>query len=228
MTQETQILESWHLNADAWSQTIAEKAIESRVLVTNDAILDAIHSFQPANFLDLGCGEGWLLRAVSAASPGTRVFGLDAIPALVNHAAAQQAEAVVGAASYQDILSGYPSPLANGFDLIAFNFSLFGNELVEALLTHLGGWLAPGGKILIQTLHPYQAVGDHPYISQWLPGSWKGFSQAFQQPAPWFFRTFENWISLFTKTGYRLHELREPIHPHTQRPVSVIFVLSAA
>lgn len=226
MNQEAEILASWQLNAAAWSETIAGNGIESRALVTNDAIVKAILSCNPSSMLDLGCGEGWLLQAVAAAKPTTRFFGLDAIDALTRQAATNNPGASVATASYQDIINGYPLPLAGGFDLIVFNFSLFGNELVESLLTHLHTWLARGGNIIIQTLHPFNTANDHPYTSQWLPGSWKGFSENFRQPAPWYFRTLENWLATFGKTGYTLSNLREPLHPVTGRPASILFTLA--
>ena len=65
-TPESALLQSWHTNADAWIDVIRSGAIESRQQVTDQAVLLAIIGRQPERVLDLGCGEGWLLRALAA------------------------------------------------------------------------------------------------------------------------------------------------------------------
>ena len=48
---------SWQANADAWTAAVREQRIESRRLVTDVAILQAILALSPKRILDLGCGE---------------------------------------------------------------------------------------------------------------------------------------------------------------------------
>ncbi|MBA3466016.1 MAG: class I SAM-dependent methyltransferase, partial [Gemmatimonadaceae bacterium] len=81
-----------------------------------------------------------------------------------------------------------------------------------------------GGAFIVQTLHPVVAGGDLPYEDGWREGSWTGFSTEFTDPAPWYFRTLESWIRLFREGGLRVMELREPVHPVTRKPASVIFI----
>jgi 2-polyprenyl-3-methyl-5-hydroxy-6-metoxy-1,4-benzoquinol methylase len=64
MTGENDILESWEANAGNWIQTVTNQELESRRLVTDDAIVQAVMHYAPARILDLGCGEGWLSRAL--------------------------------------------------------------------------------------------------------------------------------------------------------------------
>ncbi|GAO42388.1 class I SAM-dependent methyltransferase [Flavihumibacter petaseus] len=226
MNEEKEILDSWHVNAAAWTNAIAANSIESRKLVTNQAIIDAIAANRPGSLLDLGCGEGWLLRAVSAVLPATRLYGLDAIPALAEQAARNCPSARVGAAAYQDIVDGRTQPESTGYALIVFNFSLFGKELAEALFSTLrNNWLQPSGAIMIQTLHPFNAGASVPYEEGWLPGNWKGFSKDFTQPAPWYFRTIGSWLKLFKNTDFYLESAAEPLHPDTLQPLSIIFTL---
>ena len=63
---DEKIVESWHTNATPWTSAVREQRIESRRLVTDRAIVDAVFSRKPNSVLDLGCGEGWLVRALSA------------------------------------------------------------------------------------------------------------------------------------------------------------------
>jgi 2-polyprenyl-3-methyl-5-hydroxy-6-metoxy-1,4-benzoquinol methylase len=86
MTGENDILESWEANAGNWIQTVTNQELESRRLVTDDAIVQAVMHYAPARILDLGCGEGWLSRALRR--KGLEVWGTDGIAALVERAIA--------------------------------------------------------------------------------------------------------------------------------------------
>src|SRR5262249_20752142 len=153
--------------------------IESRRLVTNEAITGAILSRHPTTVLDIGCGEGWLARALGA--KGLDVTGVDVVPDLI-----EKAQAAGGAryevASYEDLASG---SITDRFDVAVANFSLIGYESVDRLIAAAPSLLTSRGALIIQTLHPLVATGEHPYIDGWRSGSWAGFSDAFSDPAPW-------------------------------------------
>lgn len=217
---EEHILQSWHTNAAAWTNAISQGSIESRKLATNKAIVDAIVHQKPRTMLDVGCGEGWLCRA--AQSHGIDTTGIDAIPALID-AAKAQGGGVFKVCSYQDLVAG-SFKTDKLFDLVVFNFSLFGEELAEQLLRGLHAFIHDGSSLIIQTLHPHSAAIEPPYQTGWRNGSWAGFSDDFTDPAPWYFRTLESWIQLLSDAGYATHRMVEPIHPNTGKPVSVIFV----
>jgi SAM-dependent methyltransferase len=176
-------------------------------------------SRRPRSVLDIGCGEGWLVRALVAEGVGMAV-GVDVVPALV-----EQARAAGGGdfrvASYEGIARG---ELNVSVDVAVANFALIGKEAVDALIATAPRLLAPGGAVIIQTLHPVMAVGDLPYEDGWRTGSWSGFSDDFSDPAPWYFRTTASWVRLLTTSGLRLVDLREPVHPGTGKPASIIFV----
>src|SRR5256885_2172438 len=100
---DARILESWERNATPWTAAVRENQIESRRLVTNAAIVDAVLSRSPRTVLDLGCGEGWLVRTLS--ERGIRAIGVDAIPALIDQAA-RTGGGEFRVASYEDIAAG--------------------------------------------------------------------------------------------------------------------------
>jgi 2-polyprenyl-3-methyl-5-hydroxy-6-metoxy-1,4-benzoquinol methylase len=219
---DQRIIDCWQANATPWTQAVRARQIESRRLVTDQAIIDAILSRAPGTAIDIGCGEGWLARALGSA--GVRVLGLDAVPSLIEQAT-QAGGGEFRVTSYQEIAAG-AIPLRA--DLLVCNFSLLGRESVDGLLRAVPGLLTARGALVIQTLHPLMACGDLPYRDGWREGSWQGFDAAFSAPAPWYFRTLESWVALLLAHGLKLLEMREPLHPDSARPASVIFIASPA
>jgi len=213
---DTTIIESWHRNSDPWIAAIRNGEIESRTLVTNAAIVETVRAYAPASAVDLGCGEGWLIRAL----PEVQMMGVDAIPTLVEGAQAAGG-GTFRCLSYEEIANGALQLSAN---LAVCNFSLIGKEAVEGLFRAAPSYLRCGGHLVVQTVHPVLACGDAAYVDGWREGSWAGFNSGFQDAPPWYFRTLSSWIALFENNGLRLRELREPLHPHTGKPASLILV----
>jgi 2-polyprenyl-3-methyl-5-hydroxy-6-metoxy-1,4-benzoquinol methylase len=215
---EAAIIESWKLNAAPWTSAVRERRIDSRRRVTDAAILEAIQAFQPKSVIDMGCGEGWLARAL--AERGVDVLGVDAEPSLVD-----EARALGGGdfrtMSYADIASGKLDAKA---DMVVCNFSLLGERSVELLVRAVPALLLPRGVLVVQTLHPREASGELPYEDGWREGSWKGFGPEFSRAAPWYFRTFEGWARLFEEAGLPLIATYAPADVETGKPMSAIFV----
>lgn len=215
---DAKIVESWVKNARPWTVAVREGRIESRKQITDQAIVDAILSRAPGSVLDIGCGEGWLVREL--ATRNISVVGVDVVPALVE-AAKRAGGGDFRAMSYEEIAAG---KLRVSVDVIVCNFSLLGKESVEGVFRAAPSLLNSRGSFIVQTLHPVMACGDLSYRDGWREGSWTGFSADFSDPAPWYFRTLENWIKLFVDSGFRIRDVREPLHPETRKPASVIFI----
>ena len=178
----------------------------------------AVLSVSPATVLDLGCGEGWLARALSG--KGVKVTGTDVVPELIDRAR-QLGGGDFRVLSYEEITAG---ALTGRFDVVVANFALIGAQAVDALIASVPRLLTPGGRLIVQTLHPVVACGDHPYEDGWRPGSWAGFGEEFTDPAPWYFRTMERWEAMLAESGLRLEQRLEPVNPATGKPASVIFI----
>jgi 2-polyprenyl-3-methyl-5-hydroxy-6-metoxy-1,4-benzoquinol methylase len=224
--REQEIIRSWHSNAAPWSHAIRTASIASRKLVTNGAIVDAVSSVSPSRVLDLGCGEGWLARAL--ADRGIRTTGIDVVPELIVQAVSQTGS--IERASRPEFLLQDYSSIANRrwaggpFDAAVCNFSLLGADSVDSLIAALPFYLARPGRLIIQTLHPVAACGDQPYVDGWRAGNWSGFSSDFHDPAPWYFRTVESWQSTLTQSGFEILECREPKAPGAVTPASIIWI----
>jgi 2-polyprenyl-3-methyl-5-hydroxy-6-metoxy-1,4-benzoquinol methylase len=231
--QEQDIIRSWYSNAAPWTRAIREASIASRKLVTDQAILDAVSSVSCLRVLDIGCGEGWLARALSAL--GMSVTGVDVVPALIAQAASAAAApagavaraAILGSLAFhvQDYASIANRQWRGGpFDAAVCNFSLLGRESVDSLIAALPWYLGDRGYLIIQTLHPVAACGEQPYQDGWREGSWLGFSSDFNNPAPWYFRTLETWTALIQHCGIDILECREPKAAGVVTPASVIWI----
>lgn len=217
---DAQVLRSWSANVAPWTDAVRQRKIESRNLVTDDAIVGVVTGLRPRTVLDLGCGEGWLARRLS--ETGAQVTGVDAIPGLI-----AQARSGGGGefftASYEELASG---ALDIVVDAVVANFSLIGKEAVDNIVKAVPVFLNPGGAFIIQTLHPHVTTGELAYADGWREGSWAGFGPEFTDPAPWYFRTLATWVSLLVSSGLRVTDILEPIDSRTGRPASMILVAS--
>jgi SAM-dependent methyltransferase len=213
---DAKIIDSWSTNADPWVTAVRSGEIATRVLVTNEAIIEAVRSLSPRTGVDLCCGEGWLIRAL----PEISMVGVDAIPALID-AARAAGGGDFRLMSYEQIADGL---LDLAVDAAVCNFSLIGNESVDGLFRAAPSFLRKGGTLIVQTVHPVSACGEAPYVDGWRTGSWAGLGSGFTDPPPWYFRTVPGWVALFEEHGLRLLEMREPAHPHTGEPVSLILM----
>jgi len=211
------LIRSWTDNAAAWTEAVRGGRIESRALATNAAILDALLALAPSRVLDVGCGEGWLCRALSG--HGIEAVGIDVSAPLVD-AARAAGGGRFEVLPYSELASAAAS--LGRFDALACNFALL-EEDVGPMLADLRSLLAPGGHLVIQTVHPWSACGDEPYRDGWRLEDFSGFGeQAFPEPMPWYFRTLASWLAVLASAGYQVLALREPAHPETARPLSLL------
>jgi len=219
MDYSAKIIESWNVNAEKWITTINNEEIESRKLVTNKAIIDAIMEHHPASIIDIGCGEGWLARALQ--KKGLSVFGIDGVASLIKNAIDKGGEHFA-VCNYKDLAAGKLKN-KNLFAAAVINFALIDKEETEELLHYLPAMLKQNGILFIQTLHPIFLVEE--YKTGWKEGSWNGMKQNFTMPYKWYFRTIEDWVHLFSVSGFYVECLKEPLHPVTLKPASLIFIL---
>lgn len=218
--KDQHILAAWRHNAGAWTRAVRGGAIASRVAVTNDAIVATVCGQSPRSVLDVGCGEGWLLRALSAR--GIKGFGIDGVAELV-----AQANSAGGGEfsqlSYQQFARGdWRLPV----DAVVFNFSLLAEDIAR-LLTATAALISNGGHCFIQTLHPLHALADAPYQDGWQAGSWQGIGEDFPELAPWYFRTLTSWQAMFDRCGLAVLAIDEPVAVGAHQPASIIYTLSS-
>lgn len=217
MSNDKKIIHSWEKNSQPWIKAIREQQIESRTLITDQAIVNTIESVSPSTLLDIGCGEGWLAR--ECIKQGIEVLGIDAIANLIK-TARSLGGGQFQVMTYEDMADHC---FTQKYDAAVGNFSLLGKESVEHIFQTLPSILNRKGCFIIQTLHPCMHMEDV-YIDGWRDGSWEGFGEAFTNPAPWYFRTIASWLALFEKNGFKQIQIKEPIHPKHAKPASLIII----
>lgn len=221
ISNEQQIINAWHANAAPWCEAIDNNQIASRIEITNQAVIDACLKSAPQTGLDVGCGEGWLVRELAAHS--VSMTGIDAVTELIAAAKTRSADNF-RVLDYEQISNG---AIKQRYDLVVCNFSLFGEQNVARLLSALPSLLTAGGVFVLQTLHPETACDGLPYEDGWRNGSWAGLGTRFNNPPPWYFRTLESWQQLIASSGFELTQTQAPCSPASTRPASVIFLATA-
>jgi SAM-dependent methyltransferase len=220
-TPENALLQSWQHNAQPWIDAVRSGAIESRRQVTDQAMLLAILGRQPARVLDLGCGEGWLLRALG--DRGIEAVGVDGDKTLVE-AARAAGSADVRLASYAQLADAQVD-IGQGYDLVCANFALLHQDIIP-LLAAINALLVDGGALVIQTLHPWSVAGGE-YQDGWREESFAGLDGDWQA-MPWYFRTLASWLNALDMAGFGLVSLQEPQHPQSAVPQSLLMVAVGA
>ena len=155
---DQKIVASWEANVKPWVTAVRDNEIESRCLVTNKAIIDAVVSEDVNSVLDLGCGEGWLVRELNKS--GISTLGVDVVSEFIE-SARQKGGGRFKAMSYEKL--SY-SELKEKFDLIVCNFSLLGNESVNRLFKEIPFLLNDPAQCITAV-----EAGLSPFISWILP-----------------------------------------------------------
>lgn len=222
MTHAADLEQSWIANAANWTRAVREGLIPSRKAGTDAAIVDAVVARRPRRVLDVGCGEGWLTRRLRL-STACETTGIDFSPDLIRDAAATDAGGRYLVLRYADLIDGWHG-LGGDFDVIAFNYALF-EEDITPLLNAARSLLAPGGAIVIQTLHPNAFAGER---DGWRTEDFATFQNRNWAPMPWYNRSVASWREAIVQAGLAITETREPKAQPDGPPLSLLLICESA
>jgi SAM-dependent methyltransferase len=211
---------SWERNAALWTVAVREGAIPSRAAGTDQAIIDAVTALRPRRIIDIGCGEGWLVRRL-ADELGCEAAGMDGSAALIDQARAAHQGGSYMVLTYQ-ALALRPDRLGGPYDVAVCNFSLLGEDIVPVLGAAAAA-LAQTGTLIVQTLHPWNISGAEAYADGWRNETFAAFESDAWAPMPWYFRTLGSWFEVFKAAGLAVTAVGEPINQQSRKPLSVIF-----
>jgi SAM-dependent methyltransferase len=197
---------------------VRQGRIASRRAGADAAILDAIRQFPPCPLLDLGCGEGWLARILS--SEGYTVTGIDASRLLIDEATKAGGGTFLHA-SYDDLARG--RLIEGPFGVVVANYSLLGRS-IHPLLEKVNSLLVEDRALIIQTLHPLSQDPDARDEAGWRTETFAQMGDEFTPGMPYYFRTFSRWVEDLTAANFAIVHCREPLHPETGRPLSLLIV----
>lgn len=207
---------SWDANASAWTRALRGGTMEVRERLTNAAVLAAVGRSGPATVLDVGCGEGWLVHALAA--QGRAAVGVDVSEELLR--AAREGPGRFEHGSYLDLMErdGW---LAGPFDVAVCNFSILGRDATPLFVALRARLAAPGGRLVVQTLHPFSVAGDGPYRDGWREERFEALGSGFE-PMPWFSRTLASWSARMREAGFAWERVEEPTLAGADRPSSLV------
>lgn len=205
--READLAALWEANASLWAKAVSEGRIASR-RQTDVAILEAISRRGAMRVLDLGCGEGWLVRRL-AAEHGCSVTGVDGSAALIGAARRAHPEGDYRRLTYADFVAA-PEAVGGPFDTVVANFALF-DDLAHDLMAAAASRLTLGGTLVVQTLHPWSVAAGE-YRHGWRVENFAGIAIEGESwvPVPWYFRTLEGWVAMVRDAGLTVADLREP------------------
>jgi 2-polyprenyl-3-methyl-5-hydroxy-6-metoxy-1,4-benzoquinol methylase len=221
---QDRLTDSWIANAAAWTRVVQAGGIPSRKAGTDAAILSALARLRRGRVLDVGCGEGWLTRALAA--QGHEAIGIDASPPLIETArAASSVAGEVAAPTYAvatyATLGAALDTLGGPFDAAICNFALLDDDLATPL-TALHGVLRPRGTLFIQTVHPLTALAGAPYEDGWREETFSAFAETFPASMPWYYRTLGSWLRAVRDAGFTLDSVDEPRAESQPLPLSLL------
>jgi SAM-dependent methyltransferase len=222
MTHAAELERSWIANAANWTRAVREGLIPSRKAGTDAAIVDAIVARRPRQMLDVGCGEGWLCRRLRLLT-GCETTGIDSSPDLIRDAFETDPTGRYLVLRYADLVAGRHE-LRGGFDIVAFNYALFEQDLAP-LLTAARNLLAERGAVIIQTLHP-DAFSSAP--EGWRTEDFAAFQSKTWTPMPWYYRSLQSWRETIERAGLAIIETREPKAQPDGPPLSMLMICESA
>ena len=222
MTYADDLEQSWIANAANWTRAVREGLIPSRKAGTDAAIVHAVVARRPRRVLDVGCGEGWLCRRLRLLT-ACETTGIDSSPDLVRDAFETDPTGRYLVLRYADLIARRHA-LDGDFDVVAFNYALFEEDIVP-LLNAARDLLAPRGAIIIQTLHP-DAFPAAP--EGWRTEDFAAFQNESWTPMPWYYRSLPSWREAIGRARLAIVETREPRAQPDGSPLSLLMICEGA
>jgi len=177
-----------------WSDSYDEPG-NPIVAIEESAVGDLVTALPAGRALDAACGTGRHARRLIEL--GHTVSGIDLTPEMLEYARANVPEATFAVGDLREL------PFADAsFDLAVCGLALSHLPSLDQAVGELGRVLAPGGRLLISVLHPFQAL-----LGWNAPFSAADGSRGFVREHP---HMHSDYLSAFVTAGLRLTGCLEP------------------
>jgi len=214
--------DAWNAEAHEWAHRIRE-GMGGRVHLHDASLFELLPSPRGLT-VDAGCGEGRLTREL--ASRGYEVVGIDASTALVDEAPAADPKGRYEVASIDAL------PFADGAVELAVCVNVLPHvHDLGAAAAELVRVLAPGGALLIGTIHPVAHAGKHDEERGELriTDYWAREREAVplgEHTVHHERRTIEDYLTTLLGAGFALSALREIPGPTGKLPLYLDLLLA--
>lgn len=150
MTRQKPKTTSWQQVGDWYDKSVGREGHYYHQSIVLPGVLRLLQMSEnpPARLIDLGCGQGVLARQLP---PSIDYLGLDIAPNLI-----KEAQRYDKNRRHHYRVHDITQPLQNSelFDAAALILSLQNIEKPDAVLHHLGHYLAPEGRVVLVLNHP--------------------------------------------------------------------------
>lgn len=182
---------------DEWASDGRDLQLERGHAYSVDAIIRTLPLEKPFSFLDVGCGNGWVVRRMAAHPLCTRAAGIDKSPEMIRNAAARKASPIE---EYHAVsLEEWEAPPFR----IAFSMeSLYYAESMPAAISKVYSLLEPGGVFACGT----DFYAENPDTAGW----------ADAMDVPMHMHSESEWEAMFREAGFArtgISRIRKPGDP---------------
>ncbi len=170
---------------DKWAKIGRDELMEREHAKAVSKFLESISFEKDFSFLDIGCGNGWVVRKISKIKTCKKAVGIDKSKFMIKNAISKK-KTVKEHYIQSDIESwNYKAK----FDFIFSMESLYYSESLEKALAKIFKLLKPGGKFFCGT----DFYKDNKATSRWSK----------QMKVPMHLRSKLEWIKLFKDVGFK-------------------------
>ena len=197
---------------DKWAKIGRDELMEREHTKAVSKFLESISFEKDFSFLDIGCGNGWVVRKISKIKTCKKAVGIDKSKFMIKNAISKK-KAVKEHYIQSDIESwGYKGK----FDFIFSMESLYYSESLEKALAKIFKLLKSGGKFFCGT----DFYKDNKATSRWSK----------QMRVPMHLRSKSEWIKLFKDVGFKTktRQVKDPKNRKKwKREFGTLFIIGA-
>ena len=195
---------------DSWAKTGRAEEMEEGHGVTVGKFLNSISFHKPFSFLDIGCGNGWVVRKIAQLSKCKKAVGIDKSKNMIKRAVSNQASKKEKYACTDLESWNY----AGKFDVIFSMESLYYSVPMEPALNKVFKMLKAGGLFY---------CGTDFYSDNHLTKRWKKVMKV-----PMDLRSKTEWKKMFNEAGFKttVRQIKDTKHrAKWKREFGTLFVI---